>query len=256
LSASSVFSGSCAPERDKGFNAVTMRDCGRFDYVIVGAGSAGCVLANRLSTDPQARVLLLESGGRDWHPWIHIPVGYLYTRNSPRLGWGLRTQPEKHLDGRALDYPRGRVLGGSSAINGMVYVRGHAKDYDTWRQLGNVGWSWDDVLPYFRKSEKYAGGDTPAHGVLGEWHVEERRYPWEILEVIRDACASLGIPRTDDFNTGESEGTGYSNQPAQRLACERRDCVSASSAATAEPGCDDGCRGAAHPLRRAASGGH
>jgi choline dehydrogenase-like flavoprotein len=133
---------------------------GTFDYVIVGAGTAGCVLANRLSADPRVSVLLLEAGGKDSWIWIHIPIGYLYTQNNPRTDWCFRTDPEPGLNGRALNYPRGRVLGGCSSINGMIYMRGQARDYDGWRQAGNRGWGWDDVLPYFKKSEDFRRAPT------------------------------------------------------------------------------------------------
>jgi choline dehydrogenase len=182
---------------------------GCFDYVIVGAGTAGCVLANRLSADPDVSVLLLEAGGRDIYPWIHIPVGYLYTQNNPRTDWCFRTEAEPRLGGRALSYPRGKVLGGCSSINGMIYMRGQAADYDQWRQLGNRGWGWDDVLPYFRKSEDYVHGADEMHGAGGEWRVEEIRLSWEILDAFRAAAAEVGIPRIDDFNRGNNEGCGY-----------------------------------------------
>ncbi len=182
---------------------------GSFDYVIVGAGTAGCVLANRLSADPEVSVLLLEAGGKDSWIWIHIPVGYLYTQNHPRTDWCLKTEPEPGLNGRVLNYPRGKVLGGCSAINGMIYMRGQAADYDRWRQLGNRGWSWEDVLPYFRKSEDYVHGADEMHGAGGEWRVEEMRLSWEILDAFRAAAAEVGIPRTDDFNRGNNEGCGY-----------------------------------------------
>ena len=182
---------------------------GSFDYVIVGAGTAGCVLANRLSADPDVSVLLLEAGGKDTYPWIHIPVGYLYTQNNPRTDWCFRTEAEPALGGRALNYPRGKVLGGCSSINGMIYMRGQAADYDHWRQLGNRGWGWEDVLPYFRKSEDYVHGADEMHGAGGEWRVEEMRLSWEILDAFREAAAEVGIPRTDDFNRGNNEGCGY-----------------------------------------------
>jgi choline dehydrogenase len=182
---------------------------GSFDYVIVGAGSAGCVLANRLSADAEVSVLLLEAGGRDDYLWIHIPIGYLYTQNNPRTDWCFKTEPEEGLHGRALNYPRGRVLGGCSSINGMIYMRGQARDYDQWRQLGNIGWGWEDVLPYFKKSEDHVGGADPFHGVGGEWRVESMRLSWEILDAFREAAAELGIPKTDDFNRGNNEGCGY-----------------------------------------------
>jgi choline dehydrogenase len=185
------------------------RRIGSFDYVIVGAGTAGCVLANRLSADPGVSVLLLEAGGRDNYIWIHIPVGYLYTQNNPRTDWCFTTEAEPGLNGRALGYARGKVLGGCSSINGMIYMRGQARDYDQWRQQGNRGWGWDDVLPYFRKSEDYGHGADELHGAGGEWRVEEQRLSWEILDAFRAAAAEVGIPKTDDFNRGNNEGCGY-----------------------------------------------
>jgi len=182
---------------------------GTFDYVIVGAGSAGCVLANRLSADPDVKVLLLEAGGKDNYVWIHIPVGYLYTMNNPRTDWRFQTEAEAGLNGRVLNYPRGRVLGGCSSINGMIYMRGQARDYDHWRQLGNTGWAWDDVLPYFMRMEDFAPGADEMHGAGGEWRVENQRLSWEILDAFREAAAEVGIPKTDDFNRGNNEGCGY-----------------------------------------------
>jgi choline dehydrogenase len=182
---------------------------GKFDYVIVGAGSAGCVLANRLSADPRNRVLLLEAGGTDNYFWIHIPVGYLYCMGNPRVDWGFKTESVPGLNGRALNYPRGRVLGGCSSINGMIYMRGQARDYDGWRQLGNAGWGWDDVLPYFRKSEDYASGADEMHGAGGEWRVEDQRVSWPILGAFMEACEEVGIPRIDDFNRGDNFGVSY-----------------------------------------------
>ncbi len=181
---------------------------GDFDYIIVGAGSAGCVLANRLSADPSKRVLLLEAGGRDNWIWFHIPVGYLYAIGNPRADWMFKTEPEPGLNGRSLNYPRGKVLGGSSAINGMIYMLGQATDYDQWRQLGLPGWSWDDVRPFFRKHvDHFIKGD--AHAAGGEWRVEQQRLSWEILEAFRAAAVQYGIPAVPDFNTGDNEGICY-----------------------------------------------
>jgi choline dehydrogenase len=182
---------------------------GSFDYVIVGAGTAGCVLANRLSADPGVSVLLLEAGGRDRYIWIHVPIGYLYTMNNPRTDWCFTTEAEAGLNGRALAYPRGKVLGGCSAINGMIYMRGQARDYEHWRQLGNAGWSWEDVLPYFKRSEDYVHGADEFHGAGGGLRVEEPRVSWEILDAFRDAAAELGIPKISDFNRGDNEGSAY-----------------------------------------------
>lgn len=179
------------------------------DIIIIGAGSAGCVLANRLSADPGTRVLLLEAGGRDNYHWIHIPVGYLHCIGNPRTDWGYRTSPQPGLQGRELVYPRGRVLGGCSSINGMLYLRGQAQDYDGWRQMGCTGWGWDDVRPYFLKSEDYFDGDSAHHRAGGEWRVEKQRLRWEVLDDFAGAAASVGIPETDDFNTGDAEGVGY-----------------------------------------------
>ncbi len=180
-----------------------------FDYVIVGAGTAGCVLANRLSADPRVRVLVLEAGGTDDWIWFHIPVGYLYAQGNPRADWCLKTEPEPGLNGRAINYPRGKVVGGCSAINGMIYMRGHARDYDLWRQMGNPGWSWEEVLPYFKRSEDHVDGASPFHGAGGEWRVERQRVSWEILDAFRAAAAEVGIRPVNDFNTGDNQGCGY-----------------------------------------------
>ena len=182
---------------------------GEFDYVIVGAGSAGCVLANRLSADPDQRVCLLEAGGKNSYSWIHIPIGYLYTQKNPKTDWCFKTEAEEGLNGRALNYPRGRVLGGCSSINGMIYMRGQARDYDGWRQLGNPGWGWDQVLPLFTRAEDYYQGADDLHGAGGEWRVEDMRLKWEILDAFQEAAAQAGIPKTGDFNRGDNEGCGY-----------------------------------------------
>jgi choline dehydrogenase len=180
-----------------------------FDYVIVGGGSAGCVLANRLSADPDCRVLLLEAGGRDNYFWIWIPVGYLFTINNPRTDWCFRTEPEPGLNGRALAYARGRVLGGCSSINAMIYMRGQQSDYDHWASLGNRGWSWREVLPHFIRVEDYAHGADELHGAGGELRVEERRVSWEILDAWREAAAECGIPKIAEFNRGDNFGNAY-----------------------------------------------
>ncbi len=184
-----------------------------YDYIIVGAGTAGCLLANRLSADRSARVLLLEAGGKDNYHWIHIPVGYLYLMGNPRADWGFKTAGEPGLNGRSLNYPRGRVLGGCSSINGMIYMRGQARDYDLWRQMGCPGWAWEDVLPYFKKHEDQRALDPSdfdgLHEQGGEWRIEMARIQWEILDAFRDAAEQAGIPKVNDFNRGNNEGCGY-----------------------------------------------
>jgi choline dehydrogenase len=179
---------------------------GDYDYIIAGAGSAGCILANRLSADPGKRVLILEAGGRDNWIWFHIPVGYLFAIGNPRSDWCFKTEPEAGLNGRSLNYPRGKVIGGSSSINAMIYMRGQAADYDHWRQLGLNGWGWNDVLPYFRKHENHFMGESDAHAVGGEWHVAAPRVRWDLLDAFRAAAEQTGIKSIADFNSGDNEG--------------------------------------------------
>jgi choline dehydrogenase len=180
-----------------------------FDYIIVGAGTAGCVLANRLSANAKTSVLLIEAGGKDDYFWIDIPVGYLYTIGNPRTDWCYTTEPAPGLNGRSIGYARGKVLGGCSSINAMIYMRGQRSDYDHWAELGNRGWSWDEVLPIFKSSEDYQHGADEFHGVGGELRVEERRVNWEILDAWRDAAAENGIPKIDEFNRGDNFGNAY-----------------------------------------------
>ncbi|MCS6766289.1 MAG: GMC family oxidoreductase N-terminal domain-containing protein [Candidatus Protistobacter heckmanni] len=183
---------------------------GDYDYIIIGGGTAGCVLANRLSTDPGVQVLLLEAGGKDDYHWIHIPVGYLYCIDNPRTDWRYRIAEEPGLHGRSLLYPRGRVLGGSSSINGMIYMRGQVGDYARWAQAtGDASWNWDAVLPLFKRSEDHHGGANAFHGAGGEWRVERQRLSWEILQAFTEAAKETGIPATDDFNRGDNLGVGY-----------------------------------------------
>jgi choline dehydrogenase-like flavoprotein len=186
-----------------------MSDVQRYDYIIIGAGTAGCLLANRLSASERNKVLLIEAGGQDNWIWLHIPVGYLYAIGDKRADWMFKTAAEPGLNGRAIAYPRGRVIGGCSAINGMIYMRGQAADYDGWRQLGLAGWGWDDVLPYFKKHEDYHGRADELHGVGGEWRIERQRLHWPILDAVRAAAAEVGIRKTDDFNGGDNEGSDY-----------------------------------------------
>ena len=183
---------------------------GTFDYVIIGAGTAGCVLANRLSADPAKSVLLLEAGGKDDWIWIHIPVGYLYCIGNPRTDWCYRTEPDAGLNGRSILYARGRVLGGCSSINAMIYMRGQKHDYDAWaKTTGDAAWAWDKVLPVFRASEDHHAGESDSHGAGGEWRVEKQRLSWEILDAWRDAAAEAGIPRIADYNGGDNEGSSF-----------------------------------------------
>jgi choline dehydrogenase len=182
---------------------------GDYDYIVVGAGSAGCVVANRLSANPQTRVLLLEAGGQDDWIWFHIPVGYLFLIGNPRSDWMFETAAEPGLNGRKLNYPRGKALGGSSSINAMISMRGQAGDYDHWRQLGLTGWGWDDVRPVFRQLDRHFLGDSEHHRSDGELSVEAPRVRWNILDAIADAAEEMGIPKTPDFNTGDNTGSCY-----------------------------------------------
>ena len=187
-----------------------MESAGEYDYIIVGGGTAGCVLANRLTRDKDASVLLVEAGGKDDYVWIHIPVGYLHCIGNPRTDWLYSTQADAGLGGRSLMYPRGKVLGGSSSINGMIYMRGQAGDYDHWADLtDDASWRWDKVLPLFKQSEDYYGGASENHGVGGEWRVEKQRLSWDILNAFRDAAQQAGIPKTSDFNGGDNSGSAY-----------------------------------------------
>jgi len=182
---------------------------GTFDHIIVGAGSAGCLLANRLSADAKRSVLLLEAGGSDDWIWIRIPIGYLYTIGNPRTDWCYKTAPDEHLAGRSIHYARGRVLGGCSSINAMIYMRGQKTDWDHWAALGNRGWSWDDVLPVFQRLEDYQHGNADGYGVGGELRVEDPRVAWEILDAWRAAAAECGIPSVKAFNGGDNFGCAY-----------------------------------------------
>lgn len=187
-----------------------MQAAGKFDYIIIGAGSAGCVLAKRLAQDPGVSVLLLEAGKKDNYVWIHIPVGYLYCIGNPRTDWLFRTEADPGLNGRSLIYPRGKVLGGCSSINGMIYMRGQVRDYAQWAEVsGDESWRWENVLPLFKQTEDYHKGADDYHGAGGEWRVEKQRLSWKILDAFRVAAQQNGIPMSDDFNRGDNEGCGY-----------------------------------------------
>ncbi|MCY7314532.1 MAG: GMC family oxidoreductase N-terminal domain-containing protein [Rubrivivax sp.] len=181
-----------------------------FDFIVVGAGTAGCLLANRLSARADRRVLLIEAGGRDNYHWVHIPVGYLYCIGNPRTDWLYQTMADAGLNGRQLRYPRGKVLGGCSSINGMIYMRGQARDYDGWAaQTGDDTWRWEHCLPFFKQHEDHWGGGDASHGAGAEWRVERQRLSWRILDAFAEAAVEAGIPPTDDFNRGSNEGIGY-----------------------------------------------
>ncbi len=187
-----------------------MSEAAAFDYVIIGAGTAGCLLANRLSADPSRRVLLIEAGGMDNYHWIRIPVGYLYCIGNPRTDWLYQTEPDAGLNGRRLRYPRGRVVGGSSSINGMIYMRGQSRDYDAWAdKCRDPAWRWDECLPFFRQHERHHAGADAMHGASGEWHVQRQRLHWDVLDAFVEAALQAGIPATSDFNRGNNEGVGY-----------------------------------------------
>ena len=180
-----------------------------FDYIIIGAGSAGCVLTNRIINSGKHKVLLIEAGGNDSYPWIHIPVGYYKTMHNPKTDWCYKTEPDETMENVSIPYPRGKTLGGSSSINGLLYIRGQEQDYDIWRQLGNKGWSWRDVLPYFIKAEDQERGSSEFHGKGGPLSVSDQRIKLDILDVFQTAASEVGIPKVDDFNKGDNFGCGY-----------------------------------------------
>src|SRR5216684_1931073 len=202
-------------------DAITMREFGSFDYIVVGAGSAGCVLANRLTASGRHRVLLVEAGPTDRNPWIHIPIGYAKLFTDAKVNWLYQTEPEAELNNRQIIQPRGKVLGGSSSINGLVYIRGQKEDFDLWRQLGNVGWSWDDVLPYFKKAEaQQQRGADDFHGCDGPLSVSDQSETHELCEAFIAAGQQVGIPRNDDFNGPAQEGIGYFQMTSRKgLRC-------------------------------------
>lgn len=190
------------------------------DVIIIGAGSAGCVVANRLSANPDISVVLLEAGGRDWNPWIHVPVGYFKTLHNPKTDWRYKAESDPGLNGRSIDWPRGKTLGGSSSINGLLYIRGQREDYEQWAQLGNKGWGFDDVLPLFKRSERYEDGESEYHGADGDLSVSKMRAKSDIAEAFINAAVEMGVPRTDDVNGAVQEGAGYFQQTARKgLRC-------------------------------------